>query len=110
MQFINQIRFYHYISGVCLKQQNDPLCIKCSAYVNTVSALKNSLAEIESSHQDKLFSCTGETRHLLEEARRTITSITTEENSSGQKKAGNCKMPQGVCFIKSSKKILISLE
>ncbi len=89
-----------------IHQQADPLCSKCKACVNTVFALREGLDGIKSEHADKLNSLSGEISGLLEEARTRITSIKTPENTTGQKKAGNCKMPHGICFIKSSKAIL----
>ena len=108
-QFINQIRFYHYISAVIINQQADPLCSECKAYVNTVSTMREGLAMAKSNHEKEFSSLTSEILHLYNEALSRITSIKTSEDASAQKKAGNCTMPKGVCFIKSSKKLLETL-
>ena len=108
-RFIEQIRFYHYISGVLAIQQADPLCGTCKAYANSVAALKEGLAGLEHEHSDKLSCLPGETSHLFEEARNRLFSVKTADDATGQKKAGNCKMPEGVCFIKAAKAILHKL-
>ena len=43
---------------------------------------------------------------LLEHAQTVINSIPIPENTEGQKKAGNCKLPKDICFAKSSKALL----
>jgi hypothetical protein len=102
-QLIDQIRFYHYISGVLENQANDPICSKCKAYTNTGIAIKEGLEELKGS---KNKSIPHEVIRMLEHAETVINSIQTPENTEGQKKAGNCKMPKGVCFVKSSTALL----
>lgn len=106
----NRIRFFHYISRVLHGQQADPYCGKCKAFANSVAAVEESLAEWESAHMGELKDLPGDIRHLLGEARGEIATIKRPENALGQKKAGNCKMPEGVCFVKISKKIAEQLE
>lgn len=100
---IDRIRFYNYISGVLNNQAKDPLCSKCTPFANTVRAMKEGLEELKSSD---LTSLPPETGKLLEQAEEVINSIQQSENTEGQKKAGNCTMPKGVCFVKSSKALL----
>ena len=109
MELVNHIRFYHFISAVLSNQQADPLCSKCKALANTVSALRESLDSIRNEHHGELKTFPEETYNLYEEAASRIASIKTYENAEGQKKAGNCKMPKGVCFVKSSKAILTDI-
>ncbi len=109
MELVNRIRFCHFISGVLANQQADPLCSKCKALVNTVSALRESLDEIKNEHHDEFKNFSEDMFNLYEEAANRIASLKTHENAEGQKKAGNCKMPKGVCFIKSPKSTLTSI-
>jgi hypothetical protein len=102
-QLINRIRFYHYISGVLKNQANDPLCSRCTPYTNTLRAMKEGLEEVKNSD---LASLPPETGKLLEQAEEVINSIQPPENTEGQKKAGNCKLPKGTCLVKSSKALL----
>jgi hypothetical protein len=104
-QAANKIRFYHFISGVLATQQTDPLCARCKAYANTVFAMKEALSVLEGECRENDSPDTRVLR-LLEEARSRITLIAPPVYAVGQKKTGNCKMPEGVCFVKSSKAIL----
>jgi hypothetical protein len=108
-RLVNQIRCSHYISGVLASQQADPLCGKCKAYSNIVSATGEDLSVMEREHQEEFSSLPGDVVKLLEEARTGIRAIRPSEDAVGQKKAGNCGMPEGVCFVKSSKAILTRL-
>ena len=101
----NQIRFFHYISHVLQGQEVDPICCKCKAFVNTVVRTEENIAEWESAHTAEIAGLPGDIRILLTEAREEISTIKRPENAEGQKKAGNCGMPEGVCFVKISKGI-----
>ena len=105
-ELINRIRFYHFISGVLQQQQADPICSKCKAFANTAKKIKENIAELSSAHVEKMHTLTGAMLQILEEARDRVGRIETFEDAFGQKKAGNCRLPEGVCFIKLSKTIL----
>ncbi|MBL7031802.1 MAG: hypothetical protein ISR97_01315 [Nitrospira sp.] len=102
-QFINRIRFLHYVSAVLENQAGDPLCTSCNAFGNTVRTMKEELEELKASKPDGL---PPEYTKLLEQAETVINSTRIPEKTEGQKKAGNCTMPKGVCFVKSSKALL----
>jgi hypothetical protein len=106
---VNRIRFYHFISGVLAVQQKDPLCGACKAFANTVSAVSESLSVPEGEHHGESAALSPDVAKLLEEARDRLAMISVPKDAVGQKKAGNCKMPEGVCFVKSSKAILNQL-
>lgn len=103
----DQVRFYCYIAGVLENQQEDDLCCKCKAYSNAIAAVREGLAELESGHSREI---SGDMLKLLKQARNRLRMIKVPENAAGQKKAGNCKMPEGICFVKSSKAIMNSLK
>ena len=105
-ELINQVRFYHFISGVLHQQQSDPLCSKCKAFANTAKRMKENLSELSSVNVENMHTLPGEMLHILEEAQDRIGRIETFEEAVGQKKAGNCRLPEGVCFIKLSKAVL----
>jgi hypothetical protein len=105
-ELIDQIRFYHFISGVLYHQQSDPLCSNCRAFANTAKRMKENISELESVHVEKMHTLPGEMLHIFEEAQHRIGRIKTFEDAVGQKKAGNCRLPEGVCFIKLSKAIM----
>jgi hypothetical protein len=108
-RIVNQIRFFHCMAGVLATQQGDPLCGKCKAHANTVSAMADGMSALDREHQKEFNSLPEDIKQLLEEARARISAMRPFEDTVGQKKAGNCTMPQGVCFIKSSKAILSRL-
>ncbi len=74
--------------------------------MNTAVALREGIASLSDGRDNDLASLPAETAHLLKEASEGIATVRLPENAEGQKKAGKCKMPQGVCFIKLSKAIL----
>lgn len=102
---INQIRYYHYIAHVLEAQQTDPLCGACKAFANTTARIQESLAELECSRAGELKSLPADELRLLNKARAALATVKVPKDTVGQKKAGNCKMPEGVCFIKISKAI-----
>ncbi len=106
----NRIRFYHYMSGVLINRQGDYLCSKCKAYANTISAMKTALAEMKSENAEEPGSLSAELSELLDEAERCINSMKIPEDAEGQKKAGNCLLPKGTCFVKSSKGLLKNIQ
>jgi hypothetical protein len=108
--FVNQIRFYHYIAGVLSTQRSDPLCGACKAHENTVSAMKEALAALEREYQEQLRVLPDNIAGLFEQTRNRLSEMTPAGDAIGQKKAGNCKMPEGVCFVKSSKAMRSRLE
>lgn len=109
-ELINQIRFYCFISGVLHNQQSDPLCKNCKAFANTVKRMKESITELKSLHIEKMHTLPGEMLHIFEEAQERIGRIKIFEDAVGQKKAGNCRLPEGVCFIKLSKAIVYKVN
>ena len=106
----NRIRFYHYASGVLITQTEDPLCSKCKALTNTTRAVREGFREFEQKHTGELLDIDDELRLVLAKTSRNLAELISPENAQGQKKAGKCKMPEGVCFIKSSKAILDKIE
>lgn len=105
-ELINQVRFYHFISGVLHNQQSDPLCSHCRAFANTAKRMKEKITELESVYAGQIQTLSEDMLHSLEETRERIGLIKAFEDAAGQKKAGNCKLNEGVCFIKLSKAIL----
>ena len=105
-ELINKIRFYHFISGALYHQQSDPLCSNCKAFANTAKRIQENISELKRVLVEKMHTLPGEMLHIFEEAQDRIGRTKTFEDAVGQKKAGNCRLPEGVCFIKLSKAIL----
>ncbi len=106
MEISNRIRFYYYISGVLANQQSDPLCRICKAFANSIRNTREDIEHFEKTHEADMGSLSGELHDLLSKAKKTLSELNPPLDAAGQKKAGNCKMPEGVCFVKSSKAIL----
>ena len=95
-------RYYHFIAGVLQSQQGDPLCSQCRAFTNSIRAVRESIEEFERSTallKDEEIS-------VIASAKSALSSLVSIPDAPGQKKAGNCRLPEGVCFVKSSKKLL----
>jgi len=101
MELLNQVRGHHFMLGVFKSRQNDPYCAACSAFANTLKAERESFAKFEAEHGDALNALAPEFGRLIAETRSGLSVLQGPAEPSGQKKAGNCKLPQGVCFIKA---------
>ncbi|HET7319855.1 MAG TPA: hypothetical protein VFK23_12010 [Nitrospirota bacterium] len=110
MEILNQVRGYSYLLGVLKTQQADPFCPSCSAFSKTLTALRESLDKFESEHYVEIQGLSGEFSRLFAEAKSGIAAVRHPDNPTGQKKAGNCKLPQGVCFTKLSLAILQKVQ
>jgi len=110
MQCITRIRGYYYISGVLTKQGGDPSCSKCKAFVNTTQASREGLKDFERMQNDELQGMPAEIQRIFTDAKTALAGIVLPDNAVGQKKAGNCKLPEGVCFVKSAGALLQNLS
>jgi len=102
MELLNQVRGHHFLLGVFRSRQADPYCGVCSAFANTLKAARESFATLETGNSDALRVLSPELSSMLAETRSGLAAISSPANPSGQKKAGNCRLPEGVCFIKAS--------
>jgi hypothetical protein len=106
MEIMNQARGYAYLYGVLKNQQADPFCRSCNSFINTLTTAKENLAKFETQHDGEIRGLTGDLTRIYADAKSGIASMKHPENPVGQKKTGNCKLPEGVCFTKSSLAIL----
>lgn len=106
MALMNTIRAYSFAAGVFENQQQDPFCGNCKAFVNSVLAARQNLSQLRSGQADALRSLPEKLQHLAPDAQKRLDGIALPENVPGQKKAGNCLLPQGVCFVKASLALL----
>ncbi len=106
MELANQIRAYAFLASVLENQQHDPFCRICKARVNSAVKTREGLAEFEKGLPEEPNALPSELRPMLADAKRTLEGLFLPENAAGQKKAGNCKLPEGVCFVKVSLAIL----
>jgi len=109
MILLNHVRGYAYLFNVLKNQQRDLYCGKCKAFVNTAAAARLDLAAFEQENAAALQALPEELQRMRAETKMASESLVLIENTSGQKKAGNCKLPEGVCFVKSGRALLKSL-
>ena len=102
MELMNQVRGYKYLLGVLKSQQTDPYCSACSAFANTLKAARENFAKLEAEHADALKALEPGFGMMLVDTQEGLSTLLGPADPSGQKKAGNCKLPQGICFIKAS--------
>jgi hypothetical protein len=106
MHIVNQIRGYAYVYGVLRHQQEDPFCGSCSAFANSLHKVRESLGAFDHERSRDIENAAEELRRRYAEAKSGLMALQPPDNPSGQKKAGNCKLPQGVCFVKWSLAIM----
>ena len=106
MELLNHIRAYHYLAGVLTNQQHDLYCGKCSAWNNTLNNICEALKQFEADRAAGLGGLSPAATALISETRSRLSGLANVADPAGQKKSGNCKLPQGVCFVKHSLGIL----
>ncbi len=106
MHQLNRIRYYHFIAGVLANQQHDPLCSNCKAFTNSVRDIRERVTEFLHAHAADLPALPEQDSIMLADIKMMLADLHPLADAVGQKKAGNCKLPQGVCFVKSSKALI----
>jgi len=106
MDFVSLVRGYCYLSGVLMNQQRDPFCSKCKALANTITTARESLEKFEREYASELQGLPKEFQRRFAEGKASLAGIALPNDAAGQKKAGRCKLPEGVCFIKSALALL----
>lgn len=102
----NTVRAFSYLAGVFGNQQRDPFCRQCKAFVNSVNTARDRLNLFRADQSDAIHLLPGVFQALLTDAANALQVLPLPENVPGQKKAGNCKLAQGVCLVKASLAIL----
>jgi hypothetical protein len=75
-----------------------------------VRAIKESMDAFKKDYNDDLRHAPAELLVLLKDARNALAILNPPADAVGQKKEGNCRMPEGVCFVKLSKKVVELIE
>ena len=105
----NRIRAYAYLSGLLTNQQRDALCGQCKAFVNTARATREGLAVFEQELAAAPVTLPPDLQQVMRETHKKLAGLVLAGEAAGQKKAGICKLPAGVCFVKSGKALLQSI-
>lgn len=103
MDLLTRLRYYHFIAGVLANQQHDPLCSICRAFTNSVQQIRQNVQEHMMTNAVELTALQEEYSIMLDDIKMMLADLHPLPDAVGQKKAGNCKLPQGICFVKSSK-------
>ena len=97
---VNKLRGFHFVLGLIENQQKDLFCGKCLSLAKTVASTRENFMKFDKScnarQLPELF-C-----ELFAEAYRKLDSIQLPEKPIGQKKEGNCKLPEDICLLKST--------
>jgi hypothetical protein len=110
MMLVNNVRGYYYLSGVLMNQMRDPFCHMCKALVNATTASRQGVTDFERSEGAEIQGLPAELQRIFADAKTVLAGIVLPDNAVGQKKAGNCKLPEGVCFVKSARALLQNLS
>ncbi len=101
-RYIRALRSLNFLLGVLKNQKTDPLCPYCISYARMVKLAKESgevLMEIFGTHEvpEKL-------KDLYDNTKEALQEVQVPDYPVAQKKAGNCKLPEGVCFSRTGLK------
>jgi len=100
-QTMTRLRGFHFGVGTMVNQENDPLCSSCVAFAKTAQAIIDGFIEFESEHASEKKKFPEEFSMLFDDVCDKLALIEQPEEPIRQKKAGNCKLPEGVCYCKS---------
>ena len=106
MEISNQARGYSYMLGVLKNREADPFCHSCNSFLSTLTAVNENLEKFEREHAAEIGNLPSELSIFFSVAKSGISAMKLPAHPVGQKKAGACKLPEGVCFLKSSLSIL----
>ena len=109
-QTINRLRGFHFAVGTMVNQENDPLCAKCVAFAKTAQAIVDGFIEFESAHAAEKRKFPEEFSMLFDDVCDKLALIEHPEEPVRQKKSGNCKLPEGMCYCKSALALLQNIN
>jgi hypothetical protein len=109
MKSINTVRAICFLAGVLQGQHQDPLCGNCKAWANSVTAVREALSRLDAELAAEPVQLPPGLAPLYASAKSNLKGLVLPSGLPGQKKAGNCLMPPGICFVKYSKALLEKL-
>ncbi len=95
------LRGISYVFSILSYLQNEPLCGKCNSFVKIFESVQDKFIELEKS-VNKNRDIPKEIRRLLKVSYAFLADLKIPDNPIRQKKSGNCNLPSGLCFAKSS--------
>ena len=106
MEISSQARGYSYMLGVLKNREADPYCHSCNSFQATLVAVNEQLGQFERERAAEIEKLPAELSVFYSVAKSGIHAMKQPVNPIGQKKSGNCKLPEGVCFLKSTLSLL----
>lgn len=110
MDMLTELRYYHFIAGVLANQQQDPLCSRCKAFTNCVERIREEVKAYMVTNAGALTALPEQDQVMPVDINMMLDGLHPLPDAVGQKKAGNCLLPQGVCFVKSPKALREKME
>lgn len=95
------LRVISYVFSILSYLQDEPFCKKCNSFVEVFESVQDKFIEIEKT-VNKNREIPQEIRKLLKGIYSFLANLKIPDNPIRQKKSGNCNLPQGICFAKSS--------
>lgn len=106
MEIMNQARGYAYLFGMLRNQQADAFCRSCNSFLTTLAAARENIVRFDAQHGEEIRNLPEPFSRLYADAKSGISMMQQPEQPLRQKKEGNCKLPEGVCFTKSALALL----
>lgn len=106
MDILSQIRTYSYLSAVLSNREGDPYCRTCNSFLSTLMTVTEHMQKFEREHAAEIEKLPDGFSLFFLVAKSRINGIRLPERPVSQKKAGNCNLPESVCYLKSSFAVL----
>lgn len=106
MDMLTELRYYHFIAGVLANQQHDPFCSICKAFTNSAQQIREDVKKFMMTNSAELTDIQEQDAVMLADIKMKLADLHPVSDAVGQKKAGNCLLPQGVCFVKTAKGLI----
>lgn len=103
MDMLTELRYYHFIAGVLANQQHDPFCSICKAFTNSAQQVREDVKKFMMTNSAELTDIQEQDAVMLADIKMKLADLHLIYDAVGQKRAGNCLLPQGVCLVKTTK-------
>ncbi len=102
MEITDQIRGFCLMSTMLENRVSDPYCSACNSFNAALTEAKDMIKKFESQNKADIGALIDDFPVIFMEAKKLIASIEPSNSAIGQKKAGNCTLPDGICYSKMS--------
>lgn len=98
---INLLRGISYVFSILSYLQDEPVCKRCNSFVAVLDSAREKFVDIEKD-VNKNRNMPQEIRKMLMIIYGVLADLKISDNPVRQKNAGNCGLPSGFCFAKST--------